>query len=347
MQINVKFSFIKLPFSSHNKVMAVNPTLKEISAMTDVSIATVSRALSKPDKVKFATRKKIEAAIEEYQREKKKESSNLVGFIVPDLENQFFPLMLSGADNAAALSGANIITLCSGNDPKKEDNIIKKLIDMHVDGVIMSTSGKASPLLHQIIKDNIIPIIFLDRDPEIDNIDLITTDNYDGMYQSTKYLLTLGHRDILYLGGREGTSTNKAREEGFCKAIGEYNGISISMRYGEYDFMTSYNLFKEMIKSGHLPFTAIASANDIMALGAIKAFEENGIRIPEDISIIGYDDIPSAEYSSLTTVKQPFREMGRMAFYQLSSIIQNQFRPKKKLILNSTIIFRSSCAVRK
>ena len=285
--------------------------------------------------------------MKEYQREKKKESSNLVGFIVPDLENQFFPLMLSGADNAAALSGANIITLCSGNDPKKEDNIIKKLIDMHVDGVIMSTSGKASPLLHQIIKDNIIPIIFLDRDPEIDNIDLITTDNYDGMYQSTKYLLTLGHRDILYLGGREGTSTNKAREEGFCKAIGEYNGISISMRYGEYDFMTSYNLFKEMIKSGHLPFTAIASANDIMALGAIKAFEENGIRIPEDISIIGYDDIPSAEYSSLTTVKQPFREMGRMAFYQLSSIIQNQFRPKKKLILNSTIIFRSSCAVRK
>ena len=101
-----------------------------------------------------------------------------------------------------------------------------------------------------------------------------------------------------------------------------------------------------MIKKDEIFFTAIAAANDIMALGAIKALQENNIRVPEDISIIGYDDIPSAEYSGLTTIKQPFREMGRTAFYQLLSLIKNPLSPKKKLVMNSNIIFRNSCAVR-
>ena len=325
--------------------MVPNPTLKELAAMTNVSISTVSRALSSPEKVKFSTRKKIETALEDYQNKARERKSNLIGLIIPDMLNQFFPLIISGADSAAFASGVTLITLCSDNSREREATCIKKLLDMNVDGIIIISSDTHSPLIEEIIKEKIVPIVFLDRNPGIEDINLITTDNFEGMYQGTRYLLTLGHKRIMYLGGREGTSTNTERLNGCVAALNEENLRLAELAYGNYDFHTSYTLIKDMIKTERISFTAIVAANDVMALAAEKALSECSIKIPEDISIIGYDDIPSASYSNLTTVKQPFMEMGKTAVFTLLSSMKEPFKKKKAMVLNSNIIFRGSCGI--
>ena len=286
--------------------MDIKPTLKEIAAIADVSVATASRALSHPEKVKYSTRKKIEKALEECSIKTRTNSSKIIGLIVPDLTNQFFPMMLCGIEMVAKSNSYTIMIVNSDAEIKKEEILVKKFIDIDVDGIIIIPSGSnVGDYLRQTIRDNVKPIVFLDRNPDMKDINLITTDNYSGMYQAAKYLLTLGHRRILYLDGYEGTSTAK------------------------------------------FTYTAILSANDSMALAAIEVLKEKHIKVPEDVSVLGYDDIPNARVAGLTTIKQPFIEMGMNAMYILIANINNPLLAKRTTVLPSNIIFRSSCAVAK
>ncbi len=324
--------------------MDIKPTLKELAAIADVSIATASRAISHPEKVKFSTRRKIERAIEEFSLKNKKTGSGIIGLIVPDLTNQFFPMMLTGIEMVARSNSYTILISNSGADEKNEEDNAKKLIDMGVDGIIIIPSGETrSRYIQQIVKDNVTPIVFLDRNPDLDEINLVTTDNYSGMYQAAKYLMTLGHSKILYLDGTEGTSTAKDRLRGFYDAIGE-NGDTGRI-VADFSFNKARSEIGKLLQSAHFPYTAVLSANDNMALAAMEILRDNGFRVPEDISVLGYDDIPNARYAGLTTIKQPFVEMGMNAMYIMLANINNPLSSKKNIVLPSNIIFRSSCAV--
>ena len=326
--------------------MSMRPTLKELASMTGMSITTVSRALSDPRKVKYSTRLRIEAAMREIQQQSLNERKGIIGMIVPDISNQFFPLMLSGIDSVSS-SYDNTIMLCSSNGTiKEEEKSLRKLMDIGVDGIIYVTAGDPPDLLNEIISGNILPIVFLDRDPGIKRINLITTDNRNGMYQAARYLATLGHRRILYLGGRKGTSTDNDRLEGFSAAVRD-SGIEeaeTACAHADFSDTRAYSVIGELLLAG-FPYTAIAAANDTMALGAIKALRNAGLKVPEDVSVIGYDDIPSAAFAELTTVRQPFIEMGRTAIMQLIASIADFSAPKKTTVLPSSIVFRNSCTV--
>ncbi len=327
--------------------MDAKPTLKELSAITNVSMATISRALKNPDKVKYATKKKIEKAIEEYKNQNTKQSSGVIGLVVPDIANQFFPMMLNEIDSIATSNGMTIMICTSNGSTKKEDDILKKLIDIGVDGIIMIATDKATSFLSQIVKDKIIPIVFLDRDPGLNNITLVTTDNFSGSYQATKYLITLGHKRILYIGGIIGSSTEIERFEGYKSALAD-NDIAIREEliiHADFNFSKSLQMVDNLIKDKNLDCTAIYAANDAMALGAINALKNNKMQIPDNMSIIGYDGTVDAQYSGLTSVKQPFAEMGASAIFQLLSLIKNPYMLPKKVILPSSIVFRDSCKI--
>lgn len=320
------------------------PTLKEIAKATGLSISTVSRAISNPSMVKSTTRKKIERALSDAQKHYSSIGSGIVAVIVPDVMNPFFPLMLTGIDSISSLTDTTIMLCNSNGNQEKEDIILRKLIDTGVDGIIFITSSKATSFTQELIRDGSLPIVFLDRNPGIEGINLVSTGNFDGMYQATRYLITLGHRNILYLGGKPNTSTNVERFSGYEKAMEEVGG-GFKPVFADYSFITAYTVVKGMIDSGIFKYSAIASANDVMALGAIKALNEAKIRTPGDVSVIGYDDIPSAEYAGLTTVRQPFIEMGRSAMFQLNSIMNDFRTPAKKTYLPTSIIFRSTCSI--
>ena len=286
--------------------MNSRPTLKELSAMTGVSMATISRALSNPGKVRPATRMRIEAAIREFRQKSSSGRSGLIGMIVPDIANEFFPLMLSGVEGEGSESGCTVM-LCSCNGQMKaEERALRKLLDIGVDGIIYITSGSAPPLLKETIASGALPVIFLDRDPGIPGTALITTDNRNGMLQAARYLATLGHRRILYLGGSEGTSTEMLRWQGFREAM-DSAGI-IEDETGElhagFSASAAYEAVKDLIASGGFGYTAIAAANDVMALGALKAIREARKRVPEDVSIIGFDNNPLGRvvYPALSTI---------------------------------------------
>ena len=329
--------------------MSMKPTLKELASTTGMSIATVSRALSQPEKVKYSTRMKVEAAKREFQQQNINKRSGIIGMIVPDLSNQFFPLMLEGVGSISSEYGTTIMLCNSNGSTKDEENALRKLLDIKADGIIYITTGEPSALLREIVANEIVPVIFLDRNPGLKRLNLITTDNKNGMFQATRYLVTLGHRRIIYLGGKEETSTDKDRLQGFKEAIKE-SGIDENQckeTHADYSYQKAFDIISSMISNHNISYTAIAAANDTMAMGAMKALRTAGLKVPEDISIIGYDDIPSAAFNDLTTVRQPFEEMGRTAIMQLMAAIADFSAPKKITVLPSSIVFRNSCAVPK
>ena len=325
--------------------MSIRPTLKELASMTGMSITTVSRALSDPKKVKYSTRLKIESAMKELQIQSRNEKSGIIGIIVPDIFNQFFPLMLAGIDSFSSNYDSTIMLCNSNGDMKKEEKILKKLIDIKADGIIYITAGETPALLKEIISDSIIPVVFLDRDPGLSDINLITTDNKNGMYQATRYLITLGHKKIIYLGGKKGTSTDNDRLGGFMAALNESGISEYGILHAGFSNTEARRVIREELKGKKPGFTAIAAANDAMALGAISALNETVIKVPEDVSIIGYDDVPSAALADLTTVRQPFIEMGRSAIMRLFASIAEPHTPNKVIVLPSSIVFRNSCSI--
>lgn len=315
-------------------------TLKELSAKAGVSIATVSRAINNPDSVKRGTLEKIHNAMDEMNKK-----SNIIAFVVPDLANMFFPMLLKGIEAIARMQGISVIVCNSEGNPNNEDKILSNLIELGVDGIIFICSGSSSPLLKDIVSTKRIPIVFLDRKPGLKNTVSVTSDNYEGMYQAASYLTSLGHRRILYLGGPGGVSTEEERYKGFCAAI-EDKGILMSeiSRYeGNYQSTGVYEFVKETLAANPKRFTAICASNDLMAHGAYQAIIEGHYSVPSDYSIIGYDDIPSSALLQLTTIKQPFEEMGRTAVMLLLSMIKDPDVVVNSRVLSTGITIRKSC----
>jgi len=323
-----------------------NPySLKEISTIANVSMSTASRFLSNPDSVKDSTRKKIQLAMRAHEMHISKKKSNIIGFVAPDLTNQFFLQLLKGMESVASSHNQMLIICDSLGSEEKEGKVISNLLSMNIDGLICICASENSSTLELLVKEKTIPIVFLDRKPNIKNISSVTSDGVNGMYQGTKFLLTLGHERIMYLGGVQNTSTENDRYKGF-KAAFEDSHLTFDEKdkfYANYDRDYAYSLVCSLIRDKSFPYTAIACTNDLMAIGAYRALTENHISIPDDVSILGYDDIPSAELLHLTTIKQPFNEIGSTAMLQLLDAISEPYRPVKETVLPSSIVIRDSC----
>lgn len=315
-------------------------TLKELSSITGLSIATCSRALQDPDSVKESSRRKIQAALENSANGQ----THTIAFVIPDITNQFFPMLFKGIDEIAQVQGYSLMVLQSGNNPAKEDAILSNLLRLKVAGILFICAERGSDFLRRTCQEKKIPIVFLDRNPNIPDIHLVTSDNYGGTLQAASYLLSLGHRDILYLGGNENIKTEQDRYQGFLKALkrgGVMHDAALHV-VANYSMDDAYRAISQIIKMGELKFSAICASNDLMAFGAYKACRERGIRIPEDISIIGFDDLPSASLIGLTTIHQPFEEMGRAAILELMEMIRSEKDMPYERRLQNSIVIRES-----
>lgn len=319
------------------------PTLKEISARTGLSIATISRAMSGSGLVRRETQEIIDKAVRELQN--RGGQSNLIGLVIPDTRNPFFPMMYEGINDVADANDLTILQCSSNANATREEKIVRRLVDYGVDGLILISCGTVYPYLERIVRDRHVPIVFLDRDPGLAGIDLVTVENRDGMYQAAKYLITLGHRQILFLAGTKGASTTKERYDGFMQAIhdSDVDASGIIFENADYGNATAYHVVRSRIMDrGNVDFTAVCASNDEMALGAMRALAELGIDVPHDVSVIGYDDIPSAGKAGLTTVRQPLREMGKNAMYLLMQEMRDNSMPHQKMTLSANLILRDT-----
>lgn len=321
--------------------------LKEISELADVSISTVSRVLANSPNVKASTREKVLKVLHESTRAYQKKQTNLIGVVIPDILNPFFPMLLKGMESIASLSNYRLIVCNSENNPHVESKIIDDLTDLNIDGIFfIGCSEKIPDNLSQIAQTRLVPLVFLDRDPNVESAGLVVVDNVHGMFQSALYLIGLGHRDILYLGGPKNLSTEIERMQGFMQAWTQldYDKKKLTILQSDFSYDDAYSQVKQLLATETPTFTAICASNDLMAQGAYKAVREAGLEIPSDISIIGYDDIPCSAVLDMTSIRQPFEEMGRMSMLCMLDLLRTPLSAKKLFKLQASLIIRNSCA---
>jgi LacI family transcriptional regulator len=326
-------------------------TIQEVAARANVSVATVSRVLNNNALVKAHLKRDVDKAIKELGYEykpttigKKGREPYRIAIILPNIANPFHALLLKGISNSALVSGADILIYNSDENLQTEKLFFSRIAHGGVQGVIyIPFSQEIDPLVVDLVEKEF-PLVFLDRALDREDICIVSSDNVEGAYQATTYLLHLGHRNIAFICGPAHFSTTATRFEGFTKGLAEYD-LKVRKELilnSDTTFEGAYKETQEFL-SRRTPFSAIFASNDLMALGAWRAVEDAGLRVPDEVSIIGYDEIPLSSYMSLTTIAQPSFEVGRNAIMLLIDLIEHRRAPPQRVLLRDSLIIRKSC----
>ncbi len=314
-------------------------TIKDVAKIANVSISTVSRVLNRNKGVSSKTRKRVLDVIEELgyspsasARSLKTRLSKTIGIAVPDTFGDFYGEVINGVELTAAENGYNLIVSLNHHIIKEELAAVNFFKAKRVDGAILVTTLGDDDYIRSLIESGF-DIVLLDRDPHGLRVDTVKTDNFRGGYMATEYLLKLGHSAILFIQGLSYLDSSRERFNGYKKALKD-KGIEreeIFILEGDFTPESGYSATKGYLEKHGLNFTAIFAANDQMAIGAIKALNDKGISVPEDVSVIGFDDSYMAPYviPSLTTIKQRREEMGRVATELLLSRITSRGKREK------------------
>jgi LacI family transcriptional regulator len=335
-------------------------SLTQIAKLAGVSVASVSRFLNDASSVSVETRSKVNAAITDLgdflgsaSFSRKFNTRRVLGLVVPDIGNPFFPSLIQGIESVTKIRGYDILLCDSEEDPQLEVHQLHRLIEIGTSGLIYVPNTMENVEVQKAV-ERFTPIVFLDRVFDWQNICSVTADNTEGALQATRYLTVLGHTEFIYITRPLAVSSIRDRYAGFCQALDE-KGISVDRNRvitvdnpektptaENYYFEKARTEVSNLLKA-EFPFTAVFATDDVMAVGAKKAIEERGLSVPQDISIIGYDDILISQISGLTTVSQPTYEMGRNAAILVLDLIEGRVRPPKRIQLNASLVIRNSC----
>ena len=326
-------------------------TLKDVAKAAGVSYATVSRALSGSPQIGSDTRERIIKLCDEMgyttnyvARSMVMKKTDLIGLVVPSIDNQFMSELAYYAEMSARTHGYNIMLCNSGPDLKQEKTVVKLLLGRQVDGILIVPQ---SPKTYENIRayTDQVPTVFLSENLRDQPQSYVAADNSRGTYIGTKYLYDLGHREILYFGRRH-TTTHQLRAEGYMKACQEL-GLQqrfVNSEYSRSSIANGYEMARELF-SKPIDYSAIFASTDSNALGILKAADEMHIDIPGQLSLIGFDNIPATSLPriELTTIEQPKRDMAVQAVDMLRDKIENGTQGYVHQILLPSLIKRGTC----
>jgi LacI family transcriptional regulator len=297
-------------------------TIYEVSKLAGVSLATVSRVMNNSDKVTLKTRKKVEAAMRQlgYRPNTIAQSlalrrSNSIGVLVPELHGPFFGAMLGAIESELRKEGKHVIITAGHSDPDREKEAIEFLASGRCDGLILYVFAISDEYIENLMKASI-PVVVIGRlIPGIEK-NCVSLDNERGGYLATRALIEAGHRQVACITGPQWKSDGKERLSGYKRALSEH-GIDFDPQRvveGDYEESSGRAGMQELMRSG-TPFTALFCANDVMAAGAIAVARENGLDIPRELSVVGFDNVFFTRYMhpKLSTIEYPVETMGRMA----------------------------------
>ena len=326
-------------------------TIYEVSKLAGVSLATVSRVMNNSGRVSPKTRKKVLLAMKSlnYQPNTIAQSlasrrSNCVGVLVSELHGPIFGALVSSIEEELRLAGKFTIFAVGHSDEVKEKEGINFLISRNCDALILHLEAIADDyLLEQ--KNSVIPFVIINRNVQGLEGNCISLNNEQGGYEATKLLLDLGHRDIAYISGPVTWGDSSARLAGHKRALAEFN-INFDEQLtieGDYLVLGGNRAMKQLFERG-IQFSAVICANDEMAVGALDVIRERGLSIPDDISVVGYDNVRWAPFLSpkLTTVNNPIRDMGRMAARWVLKNVYNEDELTIQTIFEPEIVPRES-----
>lgn len=327
-------------------------TLKDVAKVANVSFTTVSRALSGNPEISNETRDRILKICEEMgyttnyiARSMIKKKTELIGLIVPSIDNPFMSELAYYVEVTARRFGYNLILCNSHPDLTQEQKVMQLMVGHQVDGVLIIPQ---KPESYENLKryTALIPSVFLSENLKDQNGSYISVDNQSGTKMGTEYLYKLGHRNILYYGCRTGSTTHQLRADGYKEAC-QMLGITPKIVYFE-SASSSIELGYEMAHKAldqKREITAVFASTDSNAIGLMQAARERNIRIPEDLSLLGFDNIRLASLPQidLTTVAQPKEEMAVRAVKMLIRKIEKQSSAPTFEIIEPSLVERSSC----
>ena len=332
-----------------------NASIKDVAKLAKVSTATVSHVINETRYVSETTKIKVYQAMKEldYQpnlmaKGLRSRKSKIIGLIVPmlysDTSNFFFMSIANGIESYLKKEGYNLILSNSHEDFEQEVEQIKLFNSKVIDGLIVAPTGKDFAEYESVLSKDY-PVVFIDRKPEGFTGDVVLADSQQGTFEGIKQLLEKGHKKIGFISGFLGITTSDDRVLGYKKAFAEHN-IDVNpslIKEGEPSLPTGYELAKQLVEEENI--TALFIANNIMTMGALKYLNENNIKVPDEVAIIGFDDYDWMKITAppLAVVKQPSFEIGEHAVNLLLKRIEEQNGDEKEeIILPTEFVVRES-----
>jgi len=331
-------------------------TIKQVAARASVSSATVSHVINGTRFVSEAVREQVQKAMDELEyrpnalaRSLRSGYTHTLGLVLPDSANPFFAEVGHSIEIAAFEAGYSVILCNTENDFEKESLYIDVLTKKQVDGIVFVSTGDRSDSVEKLVEMKI-PTVVMDRDFPGLELDIVAADNLQGGYLAAQHLIALGHKHIGCITGPSGINPSARRVAGFKKTLQEA-GLIVEpdlIVSGDFHPESGWEMGRAMLVQGNAP-TAIFACNDLMAMGVLRAATELGLRVPDDLALMGYDDIELASYTNppLTTIKQPKVEMGLAALNFLLSRIQDKQSVPQSVLLPVSLAIRGSCGAQK
>ena len=331
-------------------------SIVEVAELAGVSVATVSRALQRPEKVAEATRKRVLQAVEKtgyvtnvMASNFRRRRSDTIVVLVPDIANPFYSTVIQEIELVASKQGYRILLGETRQDEATEHSYGDLAVQKMADGIIslgMHIPFKCSPN-RKTIDTKWPPLVMACEYQGSIPVPTIAIDNRRAAFDATNHLIGLGHQDIAYMSGPLDFSLCRDREEGFREAMSKA-GLKVGpgrVVNGDFSLESGKIVATELLTSTSRP-SALFCTSDEQAMGAMAAARELGMDIPGDVSIAGFDDIPFADYTHppLTTVRQPMAELGRKAMETLLAILQGRPVPAERTLLSHQLIVRASTA---
>lgn len=326
------------------------PTIYDVARAAGVSTSTVSHVVNGTRHVSDDTKQRVRAAMEQLHfrpnslaRSLVRQETRTLALIVPDNVNPFFAELARSVEDHGFTRGYNVLLCNSDRDPAKELAYLDMLISKRVDGIIYMTMSAGLDQLRPLV-DNNIPFVTFDR--EFEDVDAILLDNEGGGYQATQHLIELGHRRIACVGGPDAKTRSHARIQGYEAALREA-GFSVDSRLiqpGAWTYESGQEAARRLFDLPDPP-TAIFACNDMMAIGAIAALHERDLRVPADVSVVGFDNVSLGAYflPPLTTLATPIVDLGQQLAQLMLDRINDRLTPMpQRHIVRGQLVVRGS-----
>ncbi|HSV31325.1 MAG TPA: LacI family DNA-binding transcriptional regulator [Atribacteraceae bacterium] len=329
-------------------------TIYDIARVAKTSPATVSRALSGTGSVREETRKKIKKIAREMNyspnhlaRSLVKKKTDTIALIISDITNPFFTAMARGVEDSAAKKGFNTILCNTDENEDKEKTYVDLMLERRVDGILVASCSEGKTLVE--LKKRDVPVVLVDRKISGTRWDWVVGDSEEGGYLLTRHLITVhDSRAIAMITGPQAISTSRERMDGYQRALVEFDIAPRPewMTAGAYKEDFGHRIAVEYLRNYSAVPHAIFAGNNFIAMGIVKAAQEIGYRIPEDLLLVTFDDFEIASFMHpfLTVCKQPAYTMGSIATeFLLQRVGGEKIREQRKAVLKPEIIIRRSC----
>jgi DNA-binding LacI/PurR family transcriptional regulator len=337
------------------KTDAKTPDIRAVASMAKVSIATVSRTINGSPVVSDRLSKRVWLAIKQlnyfpntHARSLVSGRSRLLGIIVENITNPFFPELIQSFEEIAVANGYEILVSSSNSNPAVLTNCIRRMLERKVEGVAVMTFGEEEPVLDQLVHRNV-PIVLAEFKLEDPKASTILLDYSTGIHAAIRHLVKLGHQKIAFLAGPHKLHSAITRENDFRTAM-QAAGLPVQKKWVvECDHTLKGGVAGYAKLNAHATRpTAVVCSNDMTAIGVLRAAYIEGLRVPQDLSVIGLDDIAFAEFTMppLTTIRLSRTDLARAAFEALSQQAEDPANPKlrREFLVSTSLVVRGSTA---